>query len=196
MKKIFLSAIILCCFGLCGKAQNTRVGVKGGINVSSLNATGNGGTFASDSKIGFYAGAVAQIGIAQNFAFEPEIMYSLLGARYKYLNVTIRRDLGYIAIPLLVAYVKEGLSLVAGPQISFLISAKDKGSNISADVKDGFNTAEFSGVVGVGYTTLSGFGFDARYQLGLSDIQKGNTTGFKLKNNNFQFGIHYLIHRY
>lgn len=196
MKKVFLSVVILCSFVLCASAQNTRLGVKGGLNASSLNTTGNGGTFTSDSKIGFYAGAAAQIGIAQNLAFEPELMYSLLGARYRYLNVLIRRDLGYIAVPLLVAYVKEGLSLVAGPQVSFLISARDRAPNISNNVTSAFNTTELSGVVGVGYTTLNGFGFDARYQLGLSDIQKGNTTGFKLKNNNFQFGIHYLIHRY
>ena len=62
------------------------------------------------------------------------------------------------------------------------------------DIKSQFKTAEIAGVIGAGYTTLGGFGFDARYQLGLTDIVKDNSTGYKLKNNNFQFGVHYLLH--
>ncbi len=196
MKKLFLAISIIVASHASVNAQNVRFGFKGGLNSSSLNTSGGGATFTSDSKIGLYAGAFGQIGFAQNFAFQPEIMYSLLGARYKYLNVTINRNLSYISVPLLAAYVKDGLSIVAGPQISFLIAANDKGTNISQDIKSQFETTEIAGVFGAGYTTLGGFGFDARYQLGLTDIVKDNSSGYKLKNNNFQFGVHYLLHRY
>ncbi|MEP6584819.1 MAG: porin family protein [Ginsengibacter sp.] len=195
MKKAILAISLIAFLFLTGDAQNKRFGLKGGINSSSLNTTGNGATFTSDSKIGFYAGAFAQLGIAQYFAVQPEIMYSLLGAKYKYLNVTINRNLSYISVPVLASYIKDGLSIIVGPQISFLAAAKDKGANISADVKSQFEIIEIAGVVGGGYTTQGGLGFDARYHLGLTDIVKDNSTGYKLKNNNFQFGIHFTFHR-
>ncbi len=196
MKRILVSLTLVAASICVTKAQNNRLGLKGGLNASSLKTTGGGTTFNSDSKIGFYAGAFAQLGVAQNFAVQPEIMYSLLGARYKFSNVTVNRNLSYISVPLLVSYIKEGLSIVAGPQISFLVAANDKGTNISTDIKSQFTTTEIAGVIGAGYTTINGFGFDARYQLGLTDIAKGNSSGFKFKNNNFQFGVHYLLHRY
>ncbi len=196
MKKLFLAISFLAISIITVDAQNNRFGLKAGINSSSLKTTGSGATFTSDSKIGFYAGAFAQLGVAQYFAVQPEIMYSLLGARYKYLNVTVNRNLSYISIPVLLSYVKDGLSIVAGPQISFLVAANDKGTNISNDIKSQFQTTEIAGIVGAGYTTLGGFGFDARYHLGLSDIVKDNSSGYKLKNNNFQFGVHYILHHY
>lgn len=194
MKKLFLAISIITVSIVSVNAQNNRFGLKGGINSSSLKTTGSGATFSSDSKIGFYAGAFAQLGIAQNFAVQPEIMYSLLGARYKYSNITVNRNFSYISVPVLAAYIKDGLSIVAGPQISFLVAAKDKGTNISADVKSQFKTTEIAGVIGAGYTTLGGFGFDARYQMGLTDIVKDNSSGYKFKNNNFQFGARYILH--
>ena len=194
MKKLFLAIGIITVSIATVHAQITHFGVKGGLNSSSLKTTGSGATFTSDSKIGFYAGAFAQIGVSQNFAVQPEIMYSLLGARYKFSNVNVNRNLSYISIPFLAEYIKDGLSIVAGPQISFLVAAKDKGTNISSDVKSQFKTTEIAGVVGAGYTTLGGFGFDARYQLGLTDIVKDNSSGYKFKNNNFQFGVHYILH--
>lgn len=194
MKKLFLALSFIAVSIITANAQNNRFGLKGGLNSSSLNTSGGGATFTSDSKIGFYAGAFAQLSVAQNFAVQPEIMYSLLGARYKFSNVNVNRNLSYISIPVLASYIKDGLSIVAGPQISFLVAANDKGTNISNDIKSQFETTEIAGVVGAGYTTLGGFGFDARYQLGLTDIVKDNSTGYKLKNNNFQFGVHYILH--
>lgn len=194
MKKLFFAISFYAVSILTVKAQNHYFGLKGGLNSSSLKTSGGGATFTSDSKIGFYAGAFAQIGVAQNFAVQPEIMYSLLGARYKFSNVSVNRNLSYISVPVLASYIKDGLSIVAGPQISFLVAAKDKGTNISTDVKSQFKTTEIAGVIGAGYTTLGGFGFDARYQLGLTDIVKDNSSGYKFKNNNFQFGVHYMLH--
>ena len=78
MKKLFFAISALAVSVVAVNAQNNRFGLKGGLNSSSLNTSGGGSTFTSDSKIGFYAGAFAQIGVAQNFAVQPEIMYSLL----------------------------------------------------------------------------------------------------------------------
>ena len=59
-----------------------------------------------------------------------------------------------------------------GPQISFLVSAKEKTSGTNEDIKDQFKSTEIAGIIGAGYTLPNGFGFDARYQLGLSSIAK------------------------
>lgn len=75
-------------------------------------------------------------------------------------------------------YVTEGLSLQAGPQIGFLLSAKGKteasamGLSIEEeeDVKDEFKGLDFGLNFGAGYELENGLGFDVRYNLGLSNI--------------------------
>ncbi len=186
MKRVFLSiAIITISITMVNAQSGTSFGIKGGITASNLKFSGSGVNVTFDSKIGFYGGVFAEIGVSDNFAVQPELLYSLLGAKSQ--GETL--NLSYVSVPVLAKYLKDGLSIVAGPQISILVSAQDKSGG--GDIKDQFKSTEIAGVIGAGYTTLSGFGFDARYQLGLSDIAKDTEGDGKIKSNAFMFGIHY-----
>ena len=81
------------------------------------------------------------------------------------------------------------MSLEAGPQIGFLLSAQKE----STDVKNSFNTVDFGVNFGLGYKLDNGLNFGARYNLGLSDIN--NIDGFTDKNKNgvFQLSVGYFF---
>ena len=173
---------------LNAKAQNVHFGVKAGLNASSLNYQGNSDM---QSKIGFNAGLLAHIHTGNEFwAFQPEVYYSSEGAKSK-SNSNVSTDLGYINVPVLIQYMfNNGFRLEAGPQVGFLMSGKNKVNDNSTDIKDNLKGAVFSIPAGLGYLTSTGLGFDARYNFGVSNINK-STSGVKTRSNVFQFDIFY-----
>ena len=182
-KTMILAATVFFAFGASAQMK-AHFGVKAGMNASELHQK----DFKSDTKIGFHAGALAHIHAdGSQFAFQPEVMYSLEGAKYNVAGIKTTRDLHFINVPLLAQYMFDnGFRIEAGPQIGFLVAAKDKTGSVTTDRKENFKSTNISIPVGVGYLTRSGLGFDARYAFGVSDLSKANN---KLTGNNFQFGI-------
>ncbi len=86
----------------------------------------------------------------------------------------------------------NGFRLQAGPQIGFLASAKSKTNNTTTDIKSDIKGIDLGLAIGIGYINpKSGFGVDARYNLGLSNINVN--TSSTSKNVGYQFGIFYLL---
>ncbi|MEO6187300.1 MAG: porin family protein [Ginsengibacter sp.] len=168
------------------QAQQTHFGIKGGLNASSLHFEDNS---SYDSKIGFHAGVLAHIHASHNWAIQPEVIYSLEGAKRTVSGTDIKVDLNYVNVPVLFQYmVNDGLRLEAGPQLGFLVNSKTKTGNVSVTNKN-FQTVAVSIPVGAGYLTTSGLGFDARYVFGLTSINEKDNP--KVQSNVFQFGIFY-----
>lgn len=200
MKKLLFAIAAIAFSVVSAQAQSTSFGLKAGMTSSNLKFSGSGVNISLTSKIGFYAGAFADIGVSENFGVQPELYYSMLGAKAKTGDPDLGDgtiDLGYINLPVLAKYKKDGFSAFIGPQISYLLSAKSKSGGESEDDKDSFNSTDFSGIIGASYTLTNGFGFDARYQLGLSNISKktnnGEGSSVTVKNNAFMVGIHYVF---
>lgn len=189
MKNIIL-AIAVIAFSTAGAQAQTSFGLKGGMTSSNLKISDGNLGISLSSKIGFYAGAFAEVGVSENFAVQPEVLYALLGAQAKFMGATSKLDLSYVNIPVLAKYKSSGFSVFAGPQIGILVSAKDTDGGSS---KDDYNSTDFSGVFGAGYTTMSGFGIDARYQLGFGNIVKDTGGAGTVKSNAFYFGVHYKL---
>ncbi len=189
MKKIsilILSVLLL----FNAKAQQAHIGIKGGVNISDLNYNDNTST---DNKVGLNFGVLAHIHASKTWAIEPELIYSLEGASYKLIpQGTTHVNLNYLNIPVLLQYMFEnGFRLEGGPQLGFLLSAKTKSGNVTVDNK-GFESTAVSIPLGVGYLTASGFGLDARYVFGLSNIND-NKNGPTIESNVFQLGIFYQL---
>jgi hypothetical protein len=86
----------------------------------------------------------------------------------------------------------NGFRLQAGPQVGFLIHAKSETNNVSTDIKDNLKAIDFAIGAGAGYVhPASGFGVDARYNLGLSNINDDGPV--KSTNRGFQVGVSYLF---
>ena len=168
---------------------HVNLGIKGGLNY--FNVHNDDGT-KYDSRFGYHFGLLGHIHFDNHFAIQPEIVYSAQGAKYTNDNEITKYNLGYINIPVQFQYMFDnGFRLQAGPQIGFLISAKSKNDN-STDNINNLKPIDFGISAGMSYVfPPTGFGVDARYNFGFSNINKNsdvNTT-----NRGFQFGIFYIF---
>lgn len=199
MKKLILIVATVLVSGFSSFAQTINFGVKAGITASNLKLTLSSTSITMTTKVGFYAGAIADIGVAESFSVQPELYYSSMGAKVAG-NPGLgfedsKDDFRYVNLPVLLKYKNEGFAVFLGPQIGVLISAKEKVGNVSTDYKNNLKSTDFSGIIGASYTLHNGLGLDARYQLGLSNITKGVANGTSLKNSTFMVGFHYFFNK-
>ncbi|MFH6971239.1 porin family protein [Flavobacterium petrolei] len=183
MKKILLLAVVTVLGFTSVNAQEIKFGAKGGLNFASI--SGNNST-GSDMVTSFNFGVLSEISISDKFSFQPELMYS--GQGYSFNDNTIA--LSYLNIPLMGKYyLTKGLSIEAGPQIGYLLSAKNESTN----VKDTFKKVDFAANLGIGYKLENGLNFGARYNFGLSNINNLDNSSSKYKNRVFQLSVGYFF---
>jgi len=199
MKKITVSVLALFAFAGATYAQtpDLKLGAKAGLNITNLS-----GLDHSKGLTGFHVGAIAEIFITEKFSIQPEILYSSQGGKtsenYEYLDGVINKmenkyKLDYLNIPIMAKYyVMEGLSVQAGPQIGFNVKAekeyKDLDLSGTDKIKDEINSVDFGLNFGVGYELPLGVFADARYNLGLSKVNK---EGKSFTNGVFQISVGY-----
>ena len=98
--------------------------------------------------------------------------------------------LNYLNVPLMAKYyVVKGLSIEAGPQIGYLLSAKNESTN----VKDSFKKVDFAANLGVGYKLKNGINFGARYNFGLLNINNVSGDSGKFRNSVLQLSVGYFF---
>ena len=163
MKKIVFT-IILAFIGIAHLSAQKSFGIKAGLNVASINGDN---TEDFSSRTSFTGGLFAEFPTSEKIAFQLELLYSEQGAKYSVLESDETLKLNYLNIPLMFKYyATEGFSIQAGPQIGFLLSAKVDDTN----VKDFMTNVDFGLNFGLGYKLKNGLSFDARYNLGLTNI--------------------------
>ncbi|RED18976.1 opacity protein-like surface antigen [Flavobacterium cutihirudinis] len=163
MKKIILSAIAIMVFTF-SNAQETRFGVKGGLNLTNF-----AGGWDTTIKAGFHIGGFAEIKVIERMAIQPELLFSTQGARYSMDggNNGGYYKLNYISVPVLAKfYVTKQFTVEGGPQIGFLVSAKNEGR----DIKDEYESTDLGFNFGAGYNFTDNLAIGLRYTLGLSDV--------------------------
>lgn len=201
MKRYFLTlAVIL--FALGAQAQDdilTRFAVKGGLTLSNFKYNYYSGSITYKWKPGFHLGAEAEVNLSENFAIQPELLFSTGGAKFDNDRST---NLSFINIPVLVKYKNSGFGVYLGPEVGYMIGAKYKYNGESEDAKEDFKSLNFSGVIGAEYTLESGFGVFARYVPGIASIIKvddddydgeGRSDKETVRNNGIQIGVHYFF---
>ena len=200
MKKIILTVAAVFAFGFAN-AQETKFGVKGGLNVANL----SGDIEDNSSKVGFHVGGFVEIKVSDKFSVQPELLFSTQGTKLEESGTNYSYEsnlnLSYLNIPVMAkSYVAEGFSLEAGPLIGFLTKAKgefavtEAGGTVSGDedVKDEFESIDFGFNFGAGYDFTENLSAGLRYNLGLSNIAKTDSgDDFKLSNNVFSVSLGY-----
>lgn len=169
-------------------AGNVNIGIKGGVNVYNIK---NSNDVKYDPRPGLHFGLLGHIHLNSQFALQPELVYSTQGAKTKIGSDNIIMD--YINVPLLLQYMFDnGFRIQAGPQLGLLVRAKSKNNDNTTDIKDDLKPIDVGLSVGASYVfPPSGFGLDARYNFGLSSINKeSNVTS---TNRGFQLGVFYIF---
>ena len=192
MKKLFLSFAFMAILFANVNAQRKSYflknyfGYKTGVTVANLKFSQKSASNSASSKIGFYAGEYAQIGLSDKLALQPEVFYSLLGSQASGDKI----HLGYLSVPVLVKYINHDFYILLGPQVSFSMLSTKKYNGLTFGGPS-VKTPEVSGVFAMGFALQGGFSLEARHQFGLSNISKQNATSIKVTNNAILIGVCY-----
>jgi hypothetical protein len=146
-------------------AQKFEFGLKGGVNVNNFN--GDFKNVTKSSLIGFHAGLYNRLSLG-SAAIQSEILVSTQGVK---LDSTNGRSADwkftYINVPVMVQFKSSGgFYIELGPQVGFKISEDIENQTL----KNFANNLDFSVAGGIGLRGKSGFGFGARYNLGISKV--------------------------
>jgi hypothetical protein len=190
MKSIITTVLLVFIFASIATAQHFNMGFKGGLNAYTTQPEN---ISKVDPKLGLHLGLIGHAHLSGQFALQPELVFSMQGSKYTAGGNDVNLNLNYINIPVLLQYMYDnGFRLQAGPQIGILATAKSKTNNTVLNVKDNFETIDFGIGVGLSYVNpATDFGYDVRYNHGLSNINKIGTS--KNYNRGFQVGVFYLI---
>lgn len=192
MKKVSLIVLSLTITTLAVAQHLPRLGIKGGLNVSTLKVA-NINQDAIDPRIGYHLGLFAHVHTNHpSWAIQPEIQYSSEGMKLNDNGDQTTWKLNYINIPVMVQYMFDnGFRLEAGPQLGLLANSvieDEQGNDDNAD--DLLKSTNFSLGIGANYLSYSGLGVGARYNHGLSEINKGRND---ISTRTFQISLFYMF---
>ena len=188
MKKILIVGLFTT-FAYAVQAQlHADFGVKGGLNIANLKIENSS---SPDAKLGIHLGALCHLHFSSKWAIQPELMYSNQGAEQTIGGVDYKVKLHYVNVPVLFQYMTgSGFRLHTGPQFGILAGAQTKAGDNETDADDLYDTFDFAWAFGASYVTNSGFGVDARYNLGLANILDDQADP-ATKNRVLQVGLFY-----
>jgi hypothetical protein len=157
-------------------AKGMTFGVKAGLDLANLT-----GSDVNDSSIktGIDVGGFMIYDISDIFAVEPELLFSMKGAKRDSASVTESWKINYIEIPILLKAKlptdgKIKPCVFVGPGIGFLLSSKVS-DGTETDLKDFTKSTNITLIAGLGVSYMMEKGalsFEARYEVGLSTIAK------------------------
>jgi len=182
--------------------ENFKFGVKAGINLSNVYDE-ESDELVADGKVGFAGGAFVAIPLGKFVGIQPEILYSekgfkaegsFLGADYEFTRKTSHLD-----IPVhLQIKPTENLSLLVGPQFSYLLSTKTEFNDGSIGSEEEINDDNYKkGVIGLSTGidfTVDQFLISARAAWDLSKTDSdGDESSLRYKNQVIQFTVGYTF---
>lgn len=174
-----------------------KFGIVGGANFASL-VNVNNTDFTTDTKIGWNAGISLDIPIIKPLGFEGEVLYSQKGYRANTIDGDFTQRRNFIDVPLLAKIqLAPSFNLVAGPQISFLMSTeniyrsgfKTTKEEVYTRDADGYTKSLIGGVVGVGIDLSPNVELRGRYTLDLQNNDNNGTYAPQYRNQVWQLGL-------
>lgn len=152
-------------------------GLKGGMNYAGLSDH-------DSHRFGAHAGVFIHSVIDKKWHIQPELLYSNEGYKYTIIETI---DAGFqafretertvsintVAIPVMFQYfATKSFIIEAGPQLSIVTGAKDKGANEKLNVKRSLANTNFGLNAGMAYMIGKQVQIYARYCFGLTDLTR------------------------
>lgn len=196
MKKIILLSIIFS-YPFFSQAQLSG-GIKAGLNVANVSIEPD--VISTDNRVGLHLGGYAKFDINENISLQPELLYSQKGFGFTLLTASSDMNINYMDLAALVRYnINEMISIHAGPQLGFVLSAKAKEDDGEDDFKDIVKSTDFSLAGGVQVDLPTGIIGGVRYNLGITNISETSDDpdelelGSSIKNGVLQFYVGYKL---
>jgi hypothetical protein len=197
MKKIILSIALLAGISASAQAQSIKYGLKAGASLTSITGSDVDG---NAYKFGFNGGGVVNFGLNDMISIQPEVLFSMKGAKSKD-DSNERINLNYIDVPVLlkVSTGATGLFFEAGPQLGFRVSSSYKYDPVSIDFNSYTKAVDFGYAAGLGFQAESGPMVGLRYNGGFTNVGKSGTmngypvTAGSAKNSAFQLYVGFMF---
>jgi len=188
IKKILLAALVVISTNYI--SAQAKIGLKGGLGFANAKYTYGTSTTTYNSIVTPNFGLTLDFKGSESFNIQSGLMYNGMGGKYSYDGGSTRTHLNYLSIPLLAKFkFGEGFHGYAGPQLSFLLSAKYKDEDGTTDIKSELKGSGVFGLFGLGYSLNDKFGLYGEYSAGISNLAKESTGDDKWRANAFSFGI-------
>lgn len=178
---LILTGAIFAQQGEIDNREKLKFGVKAGMNYSNV-FNSKTDEFTADGKLGLAGGIQLAIPLNKYFGIQPEILLSQKGFRGEGVFIGVpygfRRTTTYIDVPLLASFKpSEFITIVAGPQYSYLIRQKDvfNSAFINSTQEEEFKNENIRRNI---------FGFTAGFDITLRHILIGTRVGWDITSNN------------
>lgn len=210
MKKITLFiglTILLINFKASGQENETKFGIKAGLNYSNFIL---GKEFPSDfpanfnGKIGFHVGGFLKLKLTNDLILKPELIFSKQGAEFEIdlgsltidpdplfadnYKTDIKESLFLLPI-MLDYYFNESFDIEFGPQLGYVISQNISTNNETATINSAYKNYDKFEIglnLGLGYNFAKIYRIGIRYNYGI--MERNNR-----KSSVFQLGLQYQI---
>jgi len=194
MKKlIIVLALVAGSVGAYAQAS-VAIGIKGGLNFAKLNGSSDAQSTIKtnfDNRTGYHFGAFTLFKFSK-IGIQPEVLFSQQGSKVKTNLGSFDANFSYINIPVIVKlYTVAGINLQVGPQFGFVSRAEIDDQN----VKDSFKKSDVSLALGAGWDIPFGITIDARYNLGLTNIDDSPAYQ-NIKNQVIQISVGYKLFKF
>lgn len=150
--------------------EGVRFGIKGGVNLANVIVSPRPGNLVN-GRTDFHAGLFADIPVAEKFSIQPELLYSRQG--FRVLNGIGSVTMNTISVPVLAKiHVTPNVSIVAGPQVSYLANARiGLNSWFAINYDNAFQKVGIDGVAGLEFEA-GNFVVGGRYNYGFNNLNK------------------------
>jgi hypothetical protein len=193
------------------RAQWLNLGAKGGVALATQSisggvptpASGSGGSTPSPKqRAGLVAGVFETLPLLSWIDVQAEALYTTRGSKVTFGSVTTTAEIDYLDVPVLgrvkTRMGKWTLYAAAGPSTAFKLRARTRasfsGSTQEIDIGSQVETIDFGASMGGG-VERGRLVFDARYTLGISDIDKDKTDATTTRNRTVAITAGYRLHR-
>lgn len=176
-----ISVVIALMLSVSYSQAQTRFGVKGGLNLSSMSLKSEGISFDSKLAAGFNLGLISELTLNENLFLQPGLLFTTKGSKYK--DFDGRYSTNNIEIPINLLYkLCTGSTKFfgfAGPYIGYAVSGKYKAEGVSSNIKFYGDNREMNAFdlglnVGLG-VEVQNFQISAQYGLSLTDLAPGSS---------------------
>ncbi len=187
-KKIFFVAVLA--ITAIGASAQAKIGLKGGLSFANAKFVAGTSTETLNSIVTPNFGLTVDFPGSNSFNIQSGLSFNGMGGKLTEGTNTWKTNLNYLSIPVLAKFaIGSGFSGYAGPQLSFLLSAKDKYAGGTDDIKDEVKGSSIFGIFGLNYSLNDKVSFFGEYNAGISNLSKSTTNGEKTSANAFSIGV-------
>jgi len=190
MKFKLLFLLPLFGMSLNGYSQQPVISATGGLNFGKWKLDEK--SSHNHSRPGIILGVAVELPVQEALSLQSGLQYAMFGSHFKYNNEESTYKTNYLLMPLLGKYkFQHGISVHAGPELGFLMSAKSNLDGDHYDFKDDMKAFDVFFVLGAEYTLNNGLSVGFRIHHGLTNVENGADTS--IHNRGFSLMVTYPL---